>query len=145
MKNIFLFSFSIFVAGCFGVSSSSFEKDFYEKTTKINFPKDYEIIASIDNGEFLTITILDLSKADCKKFIKDNKFEKLYKDTTTILKSISPSLNGLYLLDSAYRKLPDRNLLVRDEQFENGTGWNYYIDTLTCRLYCQINYPDKEG
>ena len=145
MKNRLLFSLTIFLSCCIGTTSNYFEKDYYEKTTKIEFPKDYEVVTSIDNGEFFTITILDLSKSDCKKFILDNKFEVLYKDTNSVLKDFPPDLSGLNWLDSSYRKMPDKNLLVREKSFENGTGWTYYIDTITCRLYCQINYPDKEG
>lgn len=142
MKNILFFSIAIILTSCLGITNYSFDKDYYERTTKIKFPDDIKVVATADNGEFVTITIIDLNKSDCKKFIQDNKFETLYKDTNSVFKHFTPDLIGLAWLDSKYRSLPGKNLLVREMSFEKGTGWTYYIDTLTCRLYCQINYPD---
>jgi hypothetical protein len=142
MKKYLTFFILLILTSCGG---PSFEKEYYEQSTKIKFPMDYTVVATADNGEFLTITILDLNKDGCDKFIRDNKFQTLYNDSNSVLRSFEPQLSGLNFLDSCYRKLPDKNLLVREKSFENGTGWTYYIDTLTCRLYCQINYPDWGG
>lgn len=38
----------------------SFDKDYYERITQIKFPNNYKVIASADNIEFMTITILTL-------------------------------------------------------------------------------------
>jgi hypothetical protein len=137
MKNILLFSSTIFLVGCLGLTSDSFDKDYYEKTTNISFPDNYKVVATADNGEYLTMTILDLGKTDCNSFIKKYGFRPA--DATASV------LSGLNWLDKKYQTLPDKNLLVKEKSFDNGTGWTYYIDTLNCRLYCQINYPDKEG
>ena len=145
MKYILLFFITIFLASCLSMTSDSFDNNYYEKTTNIKLPKDYEVVTSIDNGEFLTITILDLNKSDCKKFILVNKFEALNKDTNSALKNFNPELSGLAWLDSSYRKMSNKNLLVKEKSSTKGTGWKYYIDTITCRLYCQINYPDWGG
>lgn len=136
MKLTQIIGLTFLLLGC-GSTNDSFEKDYYEKTTKISFPYNYSVVATADNGEFLTITILDLSKADCKSFIKKYNFETVDK-TASIL-------TGLNWLDKKYKTLPDKNLLVKEKSYANGTGWTYYIDTVKCRLYCQINYPDKEG
>ncbi len=137
MKNIFSFLVLIIFSGCLGLTSNSFDKDYYEKTTKIIFPDNYSVVATVDNGEFLTMTILDVSKADSYSIIKKYGFETV--DGTVSV------LAGLNWLDKKYQTLPDKNLLVKEKSFSNGTGWTYYIDTVNCRLYCQINYPDKEG
>lgn len=137
MKNILLFSLTIFLASCLGLTSDSFDKEYYEKTSKISFPENLSVVATVDNGEFLTLTILDLDKSDCKAFIQKYDF-----GTLTGRESV---LTGLNFLDKKYRNLPDKNLLVKEKSYDNGTGWTYFIDTVNCRLYCQINYPDKEG
>jgi hypothetical protein len=140
MKYIFLFVL-IGLTSCFPLTSNRFDKDYYEKSTGIIFPRDYKVVTSFDNGEFMTITILDLNKSDCKKFIDDNKFKSTENIDSLPLYS-PPNLSGLAWLDSCYGELPDKNLLANEKSFPNGTGWTYYIDTTTCRLYCQINYPD---
>lgn len=145
MKNILLFLVATILTSCLGMISNSFDKEYYEETTKIKFPDDIKVVATADNGEFVTITIIDLNKSDCKKFIQVNKFESIYKDKNSAFTQFAPELIGLAWLDSTYRNLPEKNLLVREMSSEKGTGWTYYIDTLTCRLYCQINYPDWSG
>lgn len=132
---IFLF---LNLLGC--TPRQNFDKDYYEKVTKIKFPDNYNIVTTADNGEFVTITILDLDKNECRKFIIDNNFERWDK-------SHSLPFVGLYILDSAYRKFPDsKSYYSNCKGKEPGqVGWTYMIDTLTCRLYCEIEYPDIGG
>ena len=117
----------------------SFEKSYYEKVTRIKFPDNYKFVATADNGEYLTITILDLDKKDCKKFIADNNFQSI--------SDFFPKMIGLGYLDSSLRKLPDRKLLLMNyhDKQPGKTGWMYFIDTTNCRLYCEIDYPDSDG
>lgn len=120
------------------LTEPTFEKEYYEKVTNIKFPKNYKVIASADNGEFVTITIIDLSETDCKKFSTDNKFEP-------IEDKFPQDLIGVGYLDSVYRQIPDNNKLLRNWGNNKKTNWIYLLDTTTCRLYCQIDYPDWAG
>jgi hypothetical protein len=121
-------------------SSKSFDKDYYERITKIEFPNNYKIIATADNGEFLTFTILDLDKSSCKDFAADNKF-------VPVDQAFPINLMGLHLLDTSFAKpLNPKSLLERYVFKQKGkVGWVYLLDTITCRLYCQIEYPDFGG
>jgi len=116
-----------------------FDKNYYQKITNIKFPDNYELVATIDNGEFKTMTVLDLDKIDCKKFIRDNNFQPIT--------DFFPTMNGFIFIDKKIRKLPDKNVLLMNyHDKESGkTGWTYLIDTTTCRLYCEIDYPDWGG
>ena len=131
-----ILSLTAFLVSC----GDSFEKSYYEKTTNIQFPDKYKFVATADNGEFMTITILDLDKDGCRKFIADNNFQPF-------TDNFPPRLIGLAYLDSSLRNLPDSKvLLVNRHGKEYGkTGWTYFIDTTTCRLYCEIDYPDWGG
>ena len=130
-----ILSATVFLISC----GDSFEKSYYEKTTNIKFPDNYEFVASADNGEWMTITILDLDKNECKKFVADNNFQPI--------NDFFPRLDGLAYLDSSVRQLPDKNVLLMNhhDKQPGKTGWTYFIDTTTCRLYCEINYPDWGG
>ena len=132
--------FTLCVLLLMSCSSKSFEKDYYERITKIEFPNNYKIIATADNGEFLTITILDLDKSSCKDFIANNKFEPV--DQTYPI-----NLMGLNFLDSSFSHLPNsKSLLERHVPKQEGkVGWTYLLDTTTFRLYCEIDYPDFAG
>jgi hypothetical protein len=121
-------------------SCNSFDKDYYERITQIKFPNAYRMIASADNIEFMTITILDLDKSSCRKFAQDNNFEPV--------EQMYPlNLVGLHFLDTSIAKLPDsKKLLMRHFPKEPGkVGWTYLLDTTSCRLYCEIDYPDYAG
>lgn len=124
--------------GC--TSRQNFDKDYYERVTRIKFPDNYDVVTTADNGEFVTITILKLDKNDCMKFLVDNNFKRWEE-------SYSPSFEGLNFLDSTYQKIPDsKGCYVNYRSKMNGqVGWMYMIDTLTCSLYCEIEYPDMGG
>ena len=126
---------SVILVSC----KDKFEKSYYEKTTNIKFPDNYKFVATADNGEFMTIAILDLGKKDCKKFITEYNFEPIT--------DFFPKMIGIAYLDGNLGKLPDRTVsLVKYNDKEPGkVGWTYLIDTTTCRLYCEIDYPDWDG
>lgn len=138
MKHITVIFLLFFFWDC--SSHPDFEASYYEQTTKIKFPSKYNFVATADNGEFLTITILDLDKAVCKNFVHDNHFN-------SIDEKHPPYLFGLNFLDSIYKNLPNtKTLLVRKVDKINGKiGWTYLVDTAKCRLYCEIDYPDAGG
>jgi len=122
------------------VVEPTFDKVFYESVTSIKFPKDYKFITTADNGEFLTITIIDLNKNDWAKFAKDNKFEPIDDKF-----SQKQQLFGTNILDSTYSHVPENNKLLRNWGSNKKTNWIYLLDTTTYRLYCQIDYPDAAG
>lgn len=138
MRNIRVILILLTLLGC--SSGLSFEKDYYEKVTKIKFPAKYKVVATADNGEFVTITIIDLDKKDCRKFIAENKFERWDMNNAF-------PYEGLSLLGSNYRIFPDTKSYFANykSKVPGLTGWTYVIDTLTCRLYAEIEYPDMGG
>jgi hypothetical protein len=136
MKISFLFLIVFLLSACLNWADDLFDKDYYEKTTKINFPDNYTTLATVDNGEFLTLTILKLSKSDCISFINKYNFSPV--------RTHKLELIGLNWLDKKYQNLPGKNMLVKEKWFDNGIGWIYLMDTSSFKLYCQINYPDKE-
>ena len=108
-----------------------------ELVTKIHIPEGYKFITGVDT-DFIRITILDLDKINCIKFYKDNKFE-LINDT------LPQTFIGMNYIDSAYRQLPDNNKLLRITGKAKWTNWIYLLDTVTCRLYGHISFPDLNG
>ena len=140
VKQLFSFSFIFMLSSC--DFSRGFEKDYYEKVTSIKFPESYDLVAAADNGEYLTIAILDFDRITCKRFIQKNNFYSVDKRLFKRFK-----LSGLTLLDSAYQKQPDiQNIMITGvSKFYGKVGWTYVIDTVACRLYCQIDYPDYGG
>ena len=120
------------------MQKENFDRNFYEKSTNIKFPDKYKVVATADNGEFVTITILDIEKAECKKFSRDNNFK-------SVTESFIPNLFGLTLLDTAFQNLPDRDKLLENFGEKDKYNWVYLIDTAKCRVYCEISYPDGGG
>jgi hypothetical protein len=121
-------------------TAPEFDIEFYQKTTSIQFPKDYKVVATTDNGEFLTITILDIEKNTLKAFTDQNNFIPVNDESET-------DLMGLQFLDSNYHLLPDTKLMLikQVEKLQGKIGWTYLADTTTGRLYCEIDYPDFGG
>ncbi len=121
-------------------SGPAFEIEYYEKVTKIKFPTKYNVVATADNVEYVTITILDIDKTDCKKFIIENNFKLAKKEYWHF--SV-----GKHFLDSSYFLLPntDSSFIRSVGKVPGKVGWTYLIDTTNCRLYCEINYPDWGG
>ncbi len=121
-------------------TNTSFEKEYYENITKIKFPHKYKIVATEDNGEFLTITIIDLDKDDCRKFVSENNFKPINNE-------YSANLMGLNFLKENFKKISNtKSLLIRQlGKIEGKTGWTYLVDTTKCRIYCEIDYPDFGG
>jgi len=136
LDNIAVMIIAFFITISLVSCGDGFEKSYYQKTTNIKFPDNYELVATTDNGEFMTMTILDLAKIDCKKFIKDNNFQPIT--------DFFPTMDGLRFIDKKIGKLPDKNILLMNhhDRQSGKTGWTYIIDTTTCRLYCEIDYPD---
>jgi hypothetical protein len=138
MKRLIIFSFLTLLIAC--NSHTGFERRYYERTTKIKFPNNYKVVATVDNQEFITITLLDLDKETLKEFATDNNFELPNE-------KYRPRLLGLFFLDSVYHELPDtKTCLIRYVDKEPGkVGWTYLADTSSGRLYCEIRYPDAAG
>ena len=121
-------------------SAQEFDIEFYQKTTSIPFPKDYKVEATVDNGEYLTITILDVEKNTLKAFTQKNNFIQVNDESEM-------KLMGLQFLDSTYHNLPDSKMMLikMEEKLPGKIGWTYLADTTTGRLYCEIDYPDFGG
>ncbi len=132
--------FRIFLLLFFIYSCRHFDKSYYEKISHVKFPQKYKIVASADNGEFMTIAILDLDGPTCKRFISDNNF-------LPVDSAYPVNLMALSLLDSSFRELPATQQLFRKyvAKVPGKVGWTYLIDTSSGRLYCEIDYPDFGG
>lgn len=142
MKHCLLFFFLvIFFLSCSSPSGvERFDQNFHEAATKIKFPAPFIVVTTHDNSEYCVVSILDLSRTDCNRFAKENNFVKLELPNPE-------TYFTLRMLDSNYRKFPDeKRLLINYHGKEYGkAGWIYLLDTVDCRLYCEIDYPDMGG
>ena len=112
---------------------NNFEKDSYERITNIKFPDHYKLVGTADNKEFITITILDLGRDDCNKFMKANNFEPMADQCLPLVQKWISDLN---------LPLPeDRSQLLSRCGNDDKYRWTYLLDTAACRLFCQIKYP----
>ena len=145
MKGLFLIAISIlFFSNCSTnktykeMSPEQNPNEFHnELVTKIHIPEGYNFVTGVDT-DFIRITILDLDKTNCIKFLKDNKFEPI-NDT------LPQTFIGMNFLDSVYRQLPGNNKLIKLSGKNKWTNWIYLLDTTTCRLYGHISFPDLNG
>ncbi|MBC8052387.1 MAG: hypothetical protein H7Y13_04940 [Sphingobacteriaceae bacterium] len=120
------------------MTQDAFEKDYYQRISGIKIPEGYKVLESVDNGEFLTITVLEFDKAECKSVMDSIKFD-------LIPQGKNPNLIGLYLLDKENEQILKNKRLLRNWGQTDKNTWNYVLDTVSCRLYCEIGYPDPGG
>ena len=122
-------------------SCSDFTKDdkaFYERITKMNFPKNVKVIETFDNSEFYTTTSFKVDSITLLNFVKEYKFDTMKKYYPSrflgehCLKKDLPNFNNL------------KNLL-----YTSGTkgknSWIYIADLKRNILWAEVTYPDFGG
>jgi hypothetical protein len=127
----------LFLTSCFD-PKIEFEKEFYEKTSRITFPKNYKVLETFDNGEFLTATVLQMDSSTLQNFVKENGFDTLssYLDIQLMSESYSKenkpvftSVHNVYFIRKTRQKI----------------HWTYIADLNSKRLWAEISYPDWGG
>jgi hypothetical protein len=113
----------------------------YESTTKIKFPSEFQVIAQGVQSEFVEISILQLNKKDKDDFLAINNFKPA--------SGTNYSLFALKYLDTIHQKISEKDHLFYNYNMyvpkSDDIGWLYMYDTLTNKLYCQVQYPDPGG
>lgn len=137
MKYFSIIIVTFILTSCFD-EKNEFEKDFFEKTTRIKFPKNYTVLEAFDNGEFLTGAVLQMDSLILQKFVNENHFDTAssFLDIQTIsenfLKDNKPvftSIDNVYFIRKSIQKV----------------HWIYIADLNTKRLWAEISYPDWGG
>ena len=137
MRHITIIILALLLNSCFD-NTIQFEKEYYEKTTRIKFPKNYTVLESFDNGEFLTGTVFQIDSLTLRNFVNDNHFDTVsnYLDTHIISEN--------YLTKNKPLFSTTRNVyfIRKNDQKIN---WTYIADLNTKRLWTEISYPDWGG
>src|SRR2546423_11765883 len=82
MRHFSIIILTLLLTSCFD-NKIQFEKDYYERTTRIKFPENCRVLETFDNGEFLTGTVFQIDSLTLQNFINDNHFDTVsnYLDT----------------------------------------------------------------
>ncbi len=112
-----------------------FERDFYERVSRIKFPTKYKVLETFDNGEWLTGTVLRIDSSTLSDFVVCNHFDTLH------------SLNKLHLFSQAYLVqnkliLTNTNNVFFLTRSQDKNEWTYIADLNSRRLWAEIIYPD---
>jgi len=137
MRHFTIIILTLLLVSCFD-KKIKFEKEFYEKTTRIKFPKKYKVLETFDNGEFLTGTVFQMDSLTLRNFINDNHFDTVsnYLDTRII------GENYLTKIKPIFRSTHDVYFIRKSEQKIN---WTYIADLNSKRLWTEISYSDWGG
>jgi hypothetical protein len=111
--------------------------EFCENITGTKFPEESRIVTSADSN-FVSIVIIKFHKHFHSDFMAANKFFPI-KD------SFPQTLLGIEYLDSTYKHIPENSRLLRRRGRGNGTLWMCLLDTTTCRIYCNLSFPNTKG
>jgi hypothetical protein len=137
MRHIPIIILTLLLTACFD-NTIKFEKEYYEKTTRIKFPKNYSVLETFDNGEFLTGTVFKMDSLTLQNFIDDNHFDTVsnYLDTHI--------MSGNYLMKNKpiFSSIHNVYFIRKSEQKIN---WTYIADLNSKRLWTEISYPDWSG
>lgn len=131
---------SIMIIISFSACSPSFDKQYYQRITGIDFPLKYKVLETFDNGEWLTGTLLEVDSLELRKFILLYHF-----DTFTI--KDKPYLT---FVNNPYFKLKPPALTNNSELYflaksKDKNNWTYLVDMKTKRIWAVIDYPDWSG
>ncbi|MCA0398930.1 MAG: hypothetical protein LCH51_16140, partial [Bacteroidetes bacterium] len=119
-------------------NKQSFDKVFYEKTTRIKFPEKCFVLEAFDNGEFLTGAVFDVDSMSFQNFIVTNSF-----DTVKSLLDVN-ILSKNYLTKNKPMFHSTRNLFFK-RKVEQDHYWIFIADLNSKRLWTEIKYPDWSG
>jgi len=134
MRYVQIIIFLLLFSSCFD-GDRGFEKEFYEKVTGIRFPRNYKILDTYDNGEFLTGTVFQFDSTTMRNFIAQNNFDTL--------RGASFHFINVNLFDKEFQpQQTQRSVLFLIWKSKGKHNWTYLADVSTNRLWTEINYPD---
>ena len=135
----FIFPFLAIFLICSCEQEIKFEKEFYERQTGNKFPDKYKVL-SATSGESNKITAIAFENADCKAFIKNNKFQSLEQKDTAF---VGWHRQFVEISNREFNEVRERfpyskaMIIVMHPQKQKGVSCTYILDTLNCYLYCQ--------
>ena len=137
MRHIPIIILTLLLSSCFD-NTIQFEKEYYEKTTRIKFPEKYTVLETFDNGEFLTGTVLQMDSLTLRKFVNDNHFDtaRNYLDTHIMSENYLTKNKPVF-------SNPHKVYYIRKS--EKKINWTYIADLNSKRLWTEISYPDWGG
>jgi len=137
MRHIFTIILTLLLTACFD-NNIKFDKEYYERTTRIKFPKNYTVLETFDNGEFLTGTVFQMDSLTLRDFISENQFDIV----TNHFETRMMSENYLTKNKPVFSSTKDLYFLRKGEQ---KIYWTYIADLNSKRLWTEISYPDWGG
>jgi hypothetical protein len=123
MRHFPIIILTLLFSSCFD-NQINFEKDYYEKTTRIKFPENYTVLETFDNGEYLTGTVFQMDSLTLLKFIIDNHFD-----------TASNYIDTHIMSEGYFRK---NKPIFNSRQ-------NVYFIRKSKRLWTEVSYPDWSG
>ena len=137
MRYILPFILTTLLVSCFG-GAISFEKDYYERITGMKFPKDYQVLETFDNGEWLTGTVFEIDTATLQKFVQTYNFQSL--------KGLNElHLHSLNYLDTYKPNFASIRNIYFSSKSKGKNSWTYVADLNSGKLWSEISYPDWGG
>lgn len=137
MRQVPIIILSILLSAC-GHHNIYFDKEYYEKATRIRLPENYTVLETFDNGEWVTGTVFKMDSLSLQGFIIANHFDTLtdYRDTHMMSESFLSEYKPLFS--------PTAHLYIIRKS-DNKINWTYIADLTNKRLWAEISYPDWGG
>jgi hypothetical protein len=137
---VVLMYISSFLTSLFG-----FNESYYERISSVELPTFYDVVETADNWEFVTTSVIDIDESDSEEFIRENNFQLIR--NTIYNQYWPPYFEGVHLVNGLLDTLPhpDDCVIKYKEKVPGEVGFVYLFDTKSCRLYCEIKYPDMGG
>lgn len=137
MKNLLIFFLTLLLFSC--RSGNNFDKKYFKDISGVQLPKNYNVIETYDNAEFVTGVTLRMDKKTLVDFLNANKF-KIAKNDFSF-----PQLMGeAYLKKEKPPKIGKKGILFLTGHIEK-CNWLYIADTTNNLLWAEIRYPDWGG
>ncbi len=134
MKYLYIFFITVFFTACV----EPFEKDYYERISKIKFPNKYKVLENFDNGEWLIATVLSVDSIELKEFVLKNEFDTVSDIMMLNFFSNSGLTKYPFVLDSTSKIYYIRKSI-------NKNDITYIADLTKNILWAEISYPDYGG
>jgi hypothetical protein len=137
MRHHSIIILTLLLTSCFD-NNIKFEKEYYERTTRIKFPENYTVLETFDNGEFLTGTVFQMDSLTLQNFINENHFDTVTNHFQTRM------MSEIYLVKNKPVFSSTKNLYFKGKS-EQKIHWTYIADLNSKRLWTEINYLDWSG
>lgn len=117
-------------------TNHGFEREFYESVSGLPTPLPYQVVETVDNAEFVTITTLSVDSASLRIFLTINDFSLLKSSPETVL------LAGDQLKNEKPEGGNAENLFYNSGMKGNNI-WVYLADIKRNLLWMEIRYTSK--